>query len=1501
MPSLDHSLQAARDAKLNSAFDDYLGESLPPWLRAATPGQVNALRDRFMTLQAVQADLRRVLERLQPLDRFASSLLQRGVVANLAPGTALENLIWRETRRDFGPAPFQDTVHVLPSDKGYFVRVPALQRLMQNFTADASFYEGTALVAAGDDEVVSREIGQLVALCRQVDVGQRYQNHLNELFDPVALDLLAREQRASLAVAVEIEAMHKRLSAVDERFLRAWLHNASARHEQGGQLRVGGLNLLGCRIAGALVFEISGSWAPGSGPSSFNPLLALLVYLPGEPQPLQRFDGWASASARLGSALRQDAVRERLCNRVALADRAAFVMTLAKRLADTATDAEASSARLDGEPFASLARHHVDRIKADARFLAVPTLQADHAASHARLARLADAGLLMLNLVGLLVPVVGALLASSLIVDTLAEVCEGVADWAHGHEHEALEHMLGVAETVAVTAALGLGVNTAARGFARSPALESLEPVLTADGKPRLQSPSLLAYRVVTPAAQLVRLDNGLLAGAGRLWWQDEQAFYEVRRVGQQWELRHPLREEGVHPALRHNGERGWRLVCQRPLEWQGAQRMLGYLWPEAAQLPASRCEQILRVADVDELQLRALLAENRRLPVHLRDTLERFSASARIEAFLTRAEQDSLLEDDQPLFEHCLAQLDAKGRPRSEQLQAIGLAVGRMRQGLLEHLTQPPGAERPLRRLLQRDFPGLPQAYAQRLLEQTTSDQRAFMQARGKVPLALAEQARELLQLARLTRVREAFYLPGSYRDDAVEVALDLLRRKAYWPVTINLELRQGSDSGPVLARLYPQSEALVLVHRDGDMHVYHSDGRRAEIEPGALPEVLAACLPHVHRERLGWGTDDAPDRITLALQGWLPATREALGKHLGMAPIKPRMKPLRRTADGRLGYPLSGRSGGSGARNLLRRRIRSLFPTFDDAMVESHLQELLDLPGSPFTNLLAQERAYRDLCDGLLQWVNAEPRLTAARGRIAAQLRRCWRREGEHLPGTNSAATQMRLSLIAVASNGLPELPGTVTFEHVSSLSLVGLGLQRLPTRFLRAFGQIHWLNLSNNRLTTLPTELSSLHRLRTLCLQNNQIRMDATGLDVLRSLPQIDVLDLSDNPLRVIDVNFTSMARLRRLLLRRTRLRAIPGGIQRCRLLELADLRSNDIAELPAFLRNEPFAFRRRLHLEGNPLPTADLDMLAIPGPAEGAGAVARRGWRAWTEGLEVDAQVQLQEHWEALGAEPGSADFFGLLEALEGTSDFRLVHRDLQRRLRAMLAAMMQDTGLRQALFELATAPRTCVDSVADCFSTLEVRSWVYQAIHDAPGQDTEQVRLEMARRLFRLDRLEEQARVLMQAQAARGQLVDEVEVSLALRIGLATTLDLPGQPRTMRFATIAGVTQADLDRAAEAVRDAEAGPELARDVSRRDFWLEYLHQHHGAAFEAVAQPFWARLEALDAERSALDDAVYLRRMQRLGEEREAATQNLALELTLRALPTPSGLTTIWSAQ
>ncbi|XDR18722.1 NEL-type E3 ubiquitin ligase domain-containing protein [Pseudomonas putida] len=168
--------------------------------------------------------------------------------------------------------------------------------------------------------------------------------------------------------------------------------------------------------------------------------------------------------------------------------------------------------------------------------------------------------------------------------------------------------------------------------------------------------------------------------------------------------------------------------------------------------------------------------------------------------------------------------------------------------------------------------------------------------------------------------------------------------------------------------------------------------------------------------------------------------------------------------------------------------------------------------------------------------------------------------------------------------------------------------------------------------------------------------------------------------------------------------------------------------------------------------------------------------------------------------------------------------------------------------------------------------------------------TRDARLLLARRLFRLDRVEAFARQDFQSrsQLANAEDVDEVEVSLAYRVGLSVRLDLIGQPRTMQFRAIAGVSRSDLDRVYQAVQEAEASDELALFISQRDFWLPVLRAQRAEDFAALEEQFDTQLQALDERKETLGSAAYVQQANQIGKDREVALNALALRLTREAL-------------
>ncbi|MHA6164579.1 NEL-type E3 ubiquitin ligase domain-containing protein [Pseudomonas sichuanensis] len=1501
-----------------SATDAFIAQQLPVWLRSASVDQLQALRARFLAHRATQDRLAEAWRQIESPTEFARPLFERMLSRGLGIEQPLEVLHWEEVFQRFQ----RDTSPFLPEFSmpgGTITRVtlrePALQRMLQNFEQGQSFFPGTgfaqgaALQGEGPDLPLPVALDKLVEQCRSLDVGKRYQEHLQARLDTDLRQQMADDGRLGLGVAAQIAAMKQE---IDEDVLSLLLKASDGQlitHPDSAFISVQALDLLDCPIDGALLFVLSDDLAS-------TRVKGVVCYLPGAPQAvLKRYDGWSHLNAGLGALVGQPAFQGYLLQRVALGQRARFITTLRTRVQDSTPDMQPRGKVSRVDVFTVLAQRQVERILQDACLLVVPTQQVDAAASRRRREELEEVGLTLLNLAAFFVPGVGELLLAKMLQETLSQVYEGVADWSKGRDHEALEHLLNVAQTV-VGNTLVAGGAVAARRFVGSAFVDGLKPVTVMPGKERLWSDDLQPYRTAGLPGSATLTELGLYGDGQRHWWRNADDYYEVHqaRPAANWSLRHPGNDAAYGPELVSNGERAWRLAHDEPQAWSGSGRMLGALWPGAQAWSPARVAQILKVAGIDEDGLRGLLVENRPLPITLRDTVERFEVSDAIETFFTALGRGEVTSGSGEYFAWCLRQPEIAGLQEVEQRAAMLLHARALRGRLLEHFAARYVNPDALLGLVQRDFPGLPDAYAAVVLREATTAQRQRMTEAWRVPLALAEKARELLREARLTRALEGFYLQDSHCDETCALVLSLLSRQAAWPQSINLEIRQGSDSGRRLGLIFPQGQPgllTTLVRNEGRYRLYN-EGRASDVEvdePRGWEQVLLAMLAPSDRQRLGWVGDDAPAKVRRMLQQSLPSSRRDIAQSVGISPGRPWFNPGRRMPDGRVGYPLDGRANPIQAmENTFRARVSALYPGIEEAELEAWMADYRQSHPVAFSRLLRHEQQYRDLHESLQAWMSEQAEHRTARQRVAQAISRAWQWRAERLVDTQGTGSGMRLSLVGVAAHGLPDIPVGVSLPHVTELVLVDLALQSLPERFLQCFPNTRWCNLSNNRLTQLPNGLGLMTRLYELRLNNNRIRLDEQSSAVMQTLGQLRLLDVSDNPLGAADLPLDALRRLRELHARNCRLQRLPANLLWSSYLELADLRDNQIATLQPIVFQTPYSFRQALLLAGNPLPASAHARLMQPSSSvleavsEGAAGgtqevTVEQARQIWVGGEDEALRERRQQQWDSLAAEPESEALFQLFAELTGTSDYREAREDLGSRLWDMIEAASGQSTLREELFNWAGAGRTCVDSVIGCFSALEVRVQVAQMLRDADAGQAEGRRLEMARRLFRLEQVQAYARADLPRveRALRRQYpdesVDEVEVDLAYRVGLAERLSLPRQPRTMQFRAMAHVNDEQLADAERSVRAAEADSEgLARFISQRDFWQAYLKQQHATSLDEVQEPFFVDLERLDERRMAgeVNEGEYLAQADTLRQALLEAEQSWYLRLTQEAL-------------
>lgn len=280
-----------------------------------------------------------------------------------------------------------------------------------------------------------------------------------------------------------------------------------------------------------------------------------------------------------------------------------------------------------------------------------------------------------------------------------------------------------------------------------------------------------------------------------------------------------------------------------------------------------------------------------------------------------------------------------------------------------------------------------------------------------------------------------------------------------------------------------------------------------------------------------------------------------------------------------------------------------------------------------------------------------------------------------------------------------------------------------------------------------------------------------------------------------------------------------------------------------------------------------------------------APAARGAPVWLQKVAAARRAGLTQTWEAVRAEPGGDAFFTLLDEMAGTDDFHKAYDDLRERVWSVVNAAHGDLQLREQLFYTAAHTRTCIDGVALVFSNVEVQVLVHQAMAIGNTQLAQSRLLQLARGLFRLDQVEAMA---LADIAARSAEVDEVEVRLAYRQGLAERLDLPAQPRNIRFAQLAAVSEARLKQAAAAIQHLDDSPQMIESMVSREFWVEHLKRRYADRFEQLNAGYFKLDEALRADAQHISEASYLGRTRRMQERRGTEERRLLEELTREAL-------------
>lgn len=1564
-----------------------LQKNLPSALLKTGADTLAALDKAARDLQAIQWKVETHLDRLQPLNSFCIDVLNRALSARWHAVFNVEKDHLQLPGNYCGCEP------VVPPGGGPaiipFATPTLLEAAMQNFTEDEAqpdyFPEGSVIrISSAPAGVPGLTPTSFAAFCRELNLGQRYQQHFLQVFGvkevdgnlaatgPVVLDITAMKKQL-LQLDLHLAMLREHVSREGVQTIQRLIDAggvATARSLQfkGRALIMQGIELLGSCIWGVVVFSESSV--------ELNPDQWCLVYMPGEPdQPLYEYARFTAFMAYLEFRLRVGSYRSYFTHCIGEGDRLDFFKTFA----DTGSLGHVRQLEMPGPLFEFMLKSHVGKLQLDARVLAVPTEDVDEEARRTRLLHYLDAGMTVANVAGFVVPVLGELMMGVAIGQMLAQVYEGVDDWSRGDRQEAFSHLLSVAENLVLMAVVGAGIkglkSLAIRTVRKHPDFfQPFTAILDGKGQSRLWKPDLQAYEQSLPVGAAPDSEvMDLYRGDDRFFARVDQRFYEVVHdpASDTWSIRHPVRPDAYAPPLKPHRHGGWRHAWEESEQWSGAYT-LRRIDPSLGRFEDSRLEMIRRLTDTRFEELHRLSDDNLSWPPRLRDMIERFGIERRLRDFVSAMERGEATDARHVQEQlHALPELanwptdryikvvDEKGRltatyppvsidddtlsivvsheqlekgellqtvlegiyPREAEAlvganiapadasvklaQVIGAAVKADRRSVFDHLYRQ--FDRGLAGesvKLHSAFPGLPVRYARELLRRTPTVERMHLRSTGRVPMGLAQRARQALSDVRVDRALAGFYLADIASADTRKLALRLLPRLAGWNTEFYLELRANTLNGEVLETSGEKplltSNSCTLVRLDNGYEVFGSDRKSlGKVVPGPedVYHAILKGLPMRQRKAIGFAQPKPEDgwRLRHKLLASALDEREGCARVLAGGRMPPAIsEPACTLANSPVGPARHSQR--------LLRKVKKLYPLMTDVQAD----EFLDQAGSdPMTRAIRVRQLQEDLRrlqEVLDIWSEDETAMKALGGDlnevhecrqvVAFEIEDCFRRL-VFLPDDFQRPVY-GLKLDGMQFGKFPTLPTGLNFDHVRQLSLRDMQLDNDAAYFLKAFRQVESLELDRNQLTLLPEVISHMPNLKRLSLANNRIQLTEHSLVKLAKLYSLQSLNLSGNPLGAT-VDVSRLFELTHLSLRNTRTTELPEGLQFLPNLDWVDLRDNEIRDLPAWLFETPRRFSETINLRHNPISAASRIHLDDYRKTFGVGMgyldndlarldenQARSIWLTETGGEEGSRHLQT---WNAIKDDTRAEGLFSLLAELGNSAESASVREDMTRRVWTVLDATQADTELREQIFDLAANPINCTDNAALNFSHLEVAVQVHHVTRASRGQRSSAAALvKLARGLFRLEQIDRIAAEHTQAHGA----ADPLEVTLAYRSGLAQALELPGQPSHMRYASLAQVTGADLVAAINRIQTAELSSEWLAFLVRQHFWSEYVKSSFTRQFDDARAPHQQEALALFEKAETLSSADYLSEMHLCAARQERTESALLEQLTDQVL-------------
>ncbi|SDH80561.1 NEL-type E3 ubiquitin ligase domain-containing protein [Pseudomonas abietaniphila] len=1135
-----------------------LQAQLPSGFIEASPSERKAYIEALRLSRTCKADLKKALEPLKGLDAFCTPLLADALDARFG--------------KRFNPVQdrfFGITLHghAEPSSVTHTLLEAAMHNYEREESVTSGFDRFSLLGADGFPHPEKMKYEEFVDLSRHLNLGQKYQDHLNSVLEPESRagdgpevarlnmrGLFISNDRADLELYARAATLRKQVSASFGSAIIDLAMNRPSPKLDGHPLLIQGLRLLEHDILRVTVIRPARTWTFTQVP--------IVLYIPQDPIcPMKEYALMAEIESDLRTRLMDLKYQQFFASLIGERNRASFFERLNRHLfplqpmdgnrfttglwehqADHSAQLLIESDPIEGNLFRSMYAQQMSLIKDNARFLAVPTEDEDALTRRKRLQRWLNLGLTLANVAALYVPLLGNLLFVYASAELMSEVYHGLEDLSHDDFEQGVGHLMDAATNLAFMAALAKAGATAR--LPEPPPIQSnhfiadLVPVKLANGQTRLWKPDISPFQVdvVLPEGLSPDID-GVTTVNGKRYIQIEDRTYELHHEAHvnKWALKHPDPMRHVSLPLQRNGVGAFKHFGEDVAQWS-ARKLFTRLGHSVAGLSDAAAGQILSVTGTDEALLREVHGQSAVPPGHLRDTIKRFQLDARVQS-------EPHVGDRTP-------------RERFAELYQAS-----------EH-SDDPAVQR-----MQRDFPGLPSHVAEDIVADASTVERQQMLDTGRVALRHAEAAVWQLRQTRLNRALEGFHLKSVVSPDTDTLRLRLLARLPGGSDTVRIELRDGSRHGPLLDSVgsADAAEPKTLVRRNGGYLAYDAQGNDLNSMPpdgNNLCDALMHALPDGPRRAIGLPHVWQAEALNERLARLAASDRQQSADLLGQVSKPLRFNQPQRMLKGRLGYGLSGRGRLPGfvledhlLDKIARLELGQMNPqTALDALRSAHPQASNGDLNQRLDVLLDERSALRADLDAWA-WRSTElPSMNVlqenSRTWIAEAILAWWE-SASFSTAPDAAVLKISAASIMDFPVRLPEF-FFARVERISLSYLLAHGVSAADYaeqigQFLRRFTRVHSLAVVNPSgippvlapMSALPQVIAdSCPLLRELDLSRQQLTFSLSDFDQFRRMRQLKRLDLTGNNLDSLSLTVRMEPLvLDRLVLDRTRLTRWP----------------------------------------------------------------------------------------------------------------------------------------------------------------------------------------------------------------------------------------------------------------------------------------------------------------------------------------------------------------------